>query len=57
MAGWRVGERTGLWVGRSLDLYCEVCRGAEDAGLDLDLDDLLVMFVCCLFSWGRGWRL
>jgi hypothetical protein len=57
MAGWRVGVRAGLWVSRSSDLYCEMCRGTEDAGFDLDLDDLLMMFACCLFSWGRGWRL
>jgi hypothetical protein len=45
MAGWRIGVRT-----------C-IVRCAENAGFDLDLDDILVMFACCLFSWGRGWRL
>jgi hypothetical protein len=55
MAGWRVGVRAALWVGKSSDLYCEVCRGAEDAGFDLDLVDILVIFACCcLFSWGKG---
>jgi hypothetical protein len=53
MAGWRVGVRAGFWVGSSSDLYCEVCRGAKDAAFDLDLDDILVMFACCL-SLGKG---
>jgi hypothetical protein len=48
MAGWRIGARAWLWVGRTLDLYCEVCRGAEDAGFDLDLEDILV------FLLGKG---
>jgi len=57
MAEWRVGVRAGFWIGSSSDLYCEVCRGAEDVAFDLDLDDILVMFACCLravFLLGKG---